>query len=118
MATEQQKYIGELHIAGHEHLGDLRPSDLIANLAKVARRDTARVMIATAAVSHYFGLSLETLVGEDYDGVPVDGPNVNNVSACSIAYAEFIAAVKQSSDPMVRKSLEALARHQKKQRTV
>lgn len=74
-------------IQGHEHLGDLRPLDLIAKTSKTSIRDVMRVLIAARMVGQHFDMTLGEMLPSDYNSG--SRPTPANVAACEQAFSEL-----------------------------
>lgn len=73
-------------IKGYEHLGDVRPVDLIAKLSHVNFNSVMRVAIAMQALKNIYGIELEDIAPASRAVKVVKQPSEDNADGCENAY--------------------------------
>lgn len=83
-----------------QHLQGLRVHDLVAKLAGVAARDTARVMVAAELVTWFLEAEAIDVLLEPFNS---NKPSALNAAKCEEAHAYLVSLLKEEGDPIVHK---------------
>ena len=83
----------------------LRVVDLVAKVARVTLKDTARVLMAFDAVVDFLEVPVDDLLATDF---AVDKPSQENSEACNTAFAEFQEWLRRNGDDQWFQSLRSI----------